>query len=108
MQEQLPRGELLELSLPSPLRGRRCAAFKFAPGEFVELKASHQDLHTPQIRKAPRGGLFVFGGEGGIRTLDNLNIFNMLQRHRVQIVSTGNRRCPAVPCFVGLFTPWED
>ena len=36
MQEQLPREGLLGLSLPSPLRGRRCAAFKFAPGESVE------------------------------------------------------------------------
>ena len=88
MQEQLPREGLLGLSLPSPLRGRRCAAFKFAPDEFVEPKGSHQDLHTAQIRKAPRGGLFVFGGEGGIRTLGISLFFNRVQRNHVQIAST--------------------
>ena len=92
MKEQLPRGELLELSLPSPLRGRRCAAFKFAPGEFVELKASHQDLHTPQIRKASRGGLFVFGGEGGIRTFGISQFFRGLESHHVQILSIDFQR----------------
>jgi len=57
MQEQLPRGGLLRASRPPPRRGRRCAAFKFAPGEFVEPNGSRQRLPTPQIRKAPRGGL---------------------------------------------------
>jgi hypothetical protein len=29
----------------------------------------------------------MYGGEGGIRTFDHFNYFNILQRHPVQIVS---------------------
>ena len=41
-------------------------------------------------------GPFEFGGEGGIRTFVVFNLFNTLQRHRVQIVSTGSQQF-AVP-----------
>jgi hypothetical protein len=53
--------------------GTRCDSFRRTEG-FV----------TPQLIVSQ-----AFGGEGGIRNLDVFNIFNILQKHRVQIVSNG-------------------
>ena len=53
--------------------GHRFAMFKTAPGSFVEPEGSHQIICFPtNIKKPPKGGSFIFGGERGIRTLDTL------------------------------------
>ena len=48
---------------------------------FEQIARSHKR------KKAPRGDLFTFGGEGGIRTFGVFHLLNTLQRHRVHIVS---------------------
>ncbi|MES9961302.1 MAG: hypothetical protein ABW089_12805, partial [Sedimenticola sp.] len=49
------------------------AASKMLPAFFIEPKGSNQGLRSPENKKpAIKAGSFVFGGEGGIRTLDTL------------------------------------
>ena len=52
---------------------------------LVEPKGSHQSSLFPHKQKSPlKAGCFVYGGEGGIRTLDTLLTYTPLAGERLQ------------------------
>src|SRR6185437_6517443 len=57
---------------PNPFALARCGASlrlsKIAPGNFVEPSGFVHTTLSARHKNAPRGGVFVSGGEGGIRT----------------------------------------
>jgi hypothetical protein len=60
--------------------------FKFDPVEFVEPGARIESSLSAINKKAPERGLFIYGGEGGIRTPGPFRV-NGFQDHRFRPLS---------------------